>query len=90
MAVELPTVPSPTESLEANIASITKKIDQLPFKGIGNNLQKTMADSQQVMENLNGVLLDLNAVLLELKQYPAGFFLGEPPLPAKGVQTPSK
>ena len=88
--VMLPAIPGQIESVEANIASITRKINQVPFKGIGDNLQTTMAESQQVMENLNGVLLDLNAVLLDLKRYPSGFFLGEPPLPAKGVQTPSK
>lgn len=40
----------------------------------------------QTVDNLRQSLVTLNAVLLELKQYPAGFLLGKPPLPAHGVQ----
>lgn len=81
--VQLPTQPGQIESIEASLTGISKNIEQIPFKDIGDNLNKTLSDVRQTV-------LDLNAVLLELKQYPAGFFLGEPPLPAKGVQTPSK
>jgi len=81
--VQLPTLPGQIESLEASLVSASKQIEQIPFKDVGNNLNQTLGDVQQTMQTLN-------AVLLELKQYPAGFFLGQPPLPAKGVQTPSK
>ena len=46
-------------------------------------MQQTFGDLQQVLQTLNGVLA-------ELKQYPSGFFLGQPPLPARSVQTPQK
>jgi phospholipid/cholesterol/gamma-HCH transport system substrate-binding protein len=42
---------------------------------------QTVADLQQALQTLNAVLVDL-------KRYPSGFFLGEPPLPARSVQTP--
>jgi phospholipid/cholesterol/gamma-HCH transport system substrate-binding protein len=44
---------------------------------------QTVAELQQALQNLNGVLV-------ELKRYPSGFFLGEPPLPARSVQTPKE
>lgn len=44
---------------------------------------QTVAELQQALQNLN-------TVLVELKRYPSGFFLGEPPLPARSVQTPTK
>ena len=81
--VPLPTQPGQIESIEASLANASKNLGQIPFKAIGDNLNKTLIDAQQTTESLN-------AVLLELKRYPAGFFLGQPPLPAKGVQTPSK
>lgn len=42
-------------------------------------MRDTFGDLQQMLQTLNDVLL-------ELKRYPAGFFLGEPPVPARGVQ----
>jgi ABC-type transporter Mla subunit MlaD len=42
-------------------------------------MRDAVVDLQQALQNLNEVLVDL-------KRYPSGFFLGEPPLPAKGVQ----
>jgi paraquat-inducible protein B len=42
---------------------------------------QTVVEFQQALQNLN-------TVLVELKRYPSGFFLGEPPLPARSVQTP--
>jgi ABC-type transporter Mla subunit MlaD len=46
-------------------------------------IEDTIADLRQTLRTLNGVLL-------ELKQYPSGFFLGKPPLPAKSVEPPPK
>jgi ABC-type transporter Mla subunit MlaD len=46
-------------------------------------LEQTVSDLRQVLRTLNGVLQ-------EMKEYPAGFFLGEPPLPVRGVQAPRK
>ena len=81
--VQLPTLPGQFESLESSLVNASKHIEQIPFKDVGDNVNRTLVDVQQTVRSLN-------AVLLELKQYPAGFFLGQPPLPAKSVQTPSK
>ncbi|HTY89385.1 MAG TPA: MlaD family protein [Candidatus Acidoferrum sp.] len=81
--VQLPTLPGGIESIESSLVNVSKHIEQIPFKDVGDNLNKTLGDVQQTAQNLD-------AVLLELKRYPAGFFLGQPPLPAKSVQTPSK
>jgi len=46
-------------------------------------LQQTVGDIQAAAKNLDNVLA-------QLKQYPSGFIFGQPPPPAKGIQTPSK
>ncbi len=81
--VQLPTVPGQIQSLTASLASLGRGIQQIPFKDIGNNLSVTLGDVRQAAQ-------DLDAVLLQLHQYPSGFLFGQPPPPAKGVQTPSK
>jgi phospholipid/cholesterol/gamma-HCH transport system substrate-binding protein len=45
---------------------------------------------QQTVSDLHDAVRNLNEVLVKMNQYPSGFFLGEPPAPAKSVQTPSK
>jgi paraquat-inducible protein B len=45
----LPTVPGDLEALEARVASIIKKIDQLPLKEIGQDLRKTIADLDKTL-----------------------------------------
>ena len=46
-------------------------------------MQQTVGDLQTVLETLNGVLT-------ELKAYPSGFIFGQPPAPARSVESPSK
>jgi len=58
------------------VETVLNKVGAVP-------LEQTVGDLQQSLQTLNGVLT-------ELKQYPSGFFLGEPPLPARSVQTPRK
>jgi phospholipid/cholesterol/gamma-HCH transport system substrate-binding protein len=48
----------------------------------------TAAPIAPAVAELQEALRNLNSVLVELKRYPSGFFLGEPPLPARSVQTP--
>jgi hypothetical protein len=48
------------------------------------------APVSQTVEDLRQAIGALTGVLQELKHYPSGFFLGEPPAPARGVQTPRK
>lgn len=41
--VELPTIPGDLQVLEASVANILKKVDQMPIKEIGEDLRKAMA-----------------------------------------------
>src|SRR5262245_42304753 len=40
---QFPTVPGEVAAIEANVVSIIKKIDQMPIKGIGDDLRKALA-----------------------------------------------
>jgi paraquat-inducible protein B len=52
--VELPTIPGQLEALEASVASIINKLDQVPFKGITDDLQKAMAELDRTLVSARG------------------------------------
>ena len=52
--------------------------------------QVNTAPLQQTVGDIRSAAQNLDEVLAQLKQYPSGFIFGEPPAPAKGIQTPSK
>jgi paraquat-inducible protein B len=54
--VQFPTVPGEVEAIEANIASIIKKIDQVPFKGIGEDLRKAIGEFDETLVSARGTL----------------------------------
>jgi len=54
--VHLPTIPGQLEGIEANVASIIKKLDQVPFKGIGDDLQATIAELDRTLVSARGTL----------------------------------
>jgi paraquat-inducible protein B len=41
---QLPTVPSQFEAVEASLVNVVKKLEQVPFQEIGQDLRKTIAD----------------------------------------------
>ena len=53
---QLPTVPGQIEAIEANVVSIIKKIDQMPIKGIGDDLRKALAGFDQTLASARGTL----------------------------------
>jgi paraquat-inducible protein B len=53
---EIPTVPGEVAAIEANVVSIIKKIDQMPIKGIGDDLRKALAGVDQTMASARGTL----------------------------------
>ena len=69
--------------------------------GLVGQLQATVARLQpglanfdfdalnQTLANARRTINDLDQVVLELKQYPAGFLLGQPPAPVQGVKPPA-
>ena len=48
------------------------------------------APLQQTVDDIGAAAKNLDDVLAQLKQYPSGFIFGQPPTPAKGIQTPTK
>ncbi len=54
--VRLPTVPGQIEALEASVASIIKKLDQVPFKALGDDVRKAIAELDQTLVSLRGTL----------------------------------
>jgi paraquat-inducible protein B len=53
---QLPTVPGDIAAIEANVVSIIKKIDQMPIKGIGDDLRKALAGFDQTLVSARGTL----------------------------------
>jgi paraquat-inducible protein B len=67
--VELPTTPGELEAIEASVINIVKKLDQLPLKAIGDDLQKalrgldgTLASARTTLGNADR-LIEPNSVL---------------------------
>jgi paraquat-inducible protein B len=54
--VQLPTIPGELQQLEASVVDILKKIDQLPFKAIGDDLQKAIVDFDQTLVSARSTL----------------------------------
>ncbi len=42
---ELPTVPGGLQSLQDSVTTLVAKLNKIPFEGIGNDAQKTLADA---------------------------------------------
>jgi paraquat-inducible protein B len=59
----LPTIPGQLEETEASIANIMKKIDKMPLKQIGDNLQRTLADMDRTLVSGRGTLDNANNLL---------------------------
>jgi paraquat-inducible protein B len=54
--VQFPTVPGEVEAIEMTVADIVKKLDQVPFKGIGDDLRKTIAELDKTLVSARGTL----------------------------------
>jgi paraquat-inducible protein B len=54
--VQFPTIPGEVEAIEANVAEIIKKLNQVPFKGIGDDLRKAIAEFDQTLVSARGTL----------------------------------
>ncbi|PRF40698.1 intermembrane transport protein PqiB [Burkholderia multivorans] len=51
--VELPTVPNTLDELQVQIADIARKLDQVPFDRIGNNLNGALAHANELFGHLD-------------------------------------
>ena len=67
--VQLPTIPGDLESIEAKLANILKKLDQMEFKGISDDLRKTIADLDKAIVGARGTLTNVDKLLLTADQF---------------------
>lgn len=65
----IPSLPSPTEDIMKGVASIVKKMDQLPLEEIGSDLQGTTAGINKLVNSskLQNTVHTLNEILKDLK-----------------------
>jgi paraquat-inducible protein B len=54
--IELPTIPGQLEALEARVVNIIEKLDQIPFKGIGDDLRRTIGELDRTLVSARGTL----------------------------------
>lgn len=58
--VRLPTTPGQLEVVEAGLTNIIKKLNQVPFKAIGDDLQKTIVELDRTLVSARGTLDNAN------------------------------
>jgi paraquat-inducible protein B len=51
--LELPTIPNTLDELQVQVADIAKKLDQVPFDQIGQNLNASLKNADQLFTRLN-------------------------------------
>jgi len=61
--VEFPTVPGEVEEIETNVASIIKKLDQVPYKAIGDDLRKAITEFDRTLESARIALNSANDLI---------------------------
>jgi paraquat-inducible protein B len=61
--VQLPTIPGDLQAIEANVVSIIKKLDQVPYKAIGDDAQKALAELNRAMVSARGALDNTNTLV---------------------------
>ncbi|MBS1138078.1 MAG: mammalian cell entry protein [Proteobacteria bacterium] len=49
--VELPIMPASLQELQATLAEITKKLEKVPFEGIGTDLRQTLQSLDRTLQN---------------------------------------
>jgi paraquat-inducible protein B len=67
--LEIPTVPNSLDELQTQLASIARKLDQVPFADIGNNLNATLKNANALFKQLDGqVMPEMTQTLGAAKQ----------------------
>lgn len=67
--IEVPTVPNALDELQAQIASIARKLDKVPFEQIGNNLRDSLKSADALFRKVDGQLVpELQSTLGEARQ----------------------
>ena len=60
---QLPTIPGQLEATEAKVTNIIDKLNQMPLKEIGDNLQKSIADVDQTLLSARSMLDNANKMI---------------------------
>ena len=61
--VQVPTQPGQIEALEASLAKIIKKLDEIPVKGITDDVQKAIGDLDKTLVSTRGTLANTDKLL---------------------------
>jgi paraquat-inducible protein B len=61
--VELPTIPGQLQEIEANVGEIIKKLNQVPFKGISDDLQRALAELDRTLVTARGTFDRANGLV---------------------------
>lgn len=54
--VQLPTIPGQLEALEAQLTNIVNKLDQIPFKALGDDVRKMLGEVDRTLVSARGAL----------------------------------
>jgi len=65
--VQLPTVPGELEAVEQSVTNILKKVDKMPLKAIGDDLQKALVEFAQTMVTARGTLVTARGTLVSAR-----------------------
>jgi paraquat-inducible protein B len=67
--IEVPTVPNALDELQAQIASIARKLDKVPFDQIGINLRDSLKSADNLFKKVDGQLVpELQTTLSEARK----------------------
>jgi paraquat-inducible protein B len=61
--VQLPTIPGQLQATEESVENIVNKLDKIPFKEIGDNLSKALADLDRTLLSARGTLASAQGTL---------------------------
>ena len=59
----LPTIPGELEAIEARVVNIIKKLDQIPFKAIGDDLKQAIVELDRTLASARGTLDSANTMI---------------------------
>jgi paraquat-inducible protein B len=60
---QLPTIPGELEAIEARVVNIIKKLDQIPFKAIGDDLKQAIVELDRTLVSARGTLDSANTMI---------------------------
>jgi paraquat-inducible protein B len=65
--VQLPTTPGELEAVERSVTNILKKVDKMPLKAIGDDLQKALVEFTQTLVTARGTLVTARGTLVSAR-----------------------